>query len=214
MIEWTDERVETLKRLWEGGVSAAQIATALGGISRNAVIGKVHRLGLSGRRTVVKRAKRTVSAVAGVKAPSPSAWDNMSEREKVAYVRKGTEAGLAASMIAAELGVTTWQVSSVRARARISAPRSDVVGEVVELELPATRTIMTIAHGECRAVIGDPSAEEPAMCGRPAVEGAHPYCEHHKRWFVSVVRTERSNANAAVTYVEHARVARVAQRSW
>src|ERR1700754_2333832 len=46
---WTDERVELLKRLWADGLSASQIAGELGGITRNAVIGKVHRLGLSGR---------------------------------------------------------------------------------------------------------------------------------------------------------------------
>jgi GcrA cell cycle regulator len=48
---WTDERVEILKRLWLEGLSASQIAKQLGGVTRNAVIGKVHRLGLSGRAT-------------------------------------------------------------------------------------------------------------------------------------------------------------------
>ncbi len=46
---WTDERVESLKKLWLEGLSASQIAKQLGGVTRNAVIGKVHRLGLSGR---------------------------------------------------------------------------------------------------------------------------------------------------------------------
>ena len=48
-MTWTDERVENLKKLWSDGLSASQIAAELGGITRNAVIGKVHRLGLSGR---------------------------------------------------------------------------------------------------------------------------------------------------------------------
>ena len=48
-MTWTDERVEQLKKLWSDGLSASQIAAELGGITRNAVIGKVHRLGLSGR---------------------------------------------------------------------------------------------------------------------------------------------------------------------
>src|ERR1700761_1799863 len=46
---WTEERVELLKKLWLDGLSASQIAKQLGGVTRNAVIGKVHRLGLSGR---------------------------------------------------------------------------------------------------------------------------------------------------------------------
>ena len=48
-MTWTDERVELLKKLWADGLSASQIAAELGGVTRNAVIGKVHRLGLSGR---------------------------------------------------------------------------------------------------------------------------------------------------------------------
>ena len=48
-MSWTDERVELLKKLWTDGLSASQIAGQLGGVTRNAVIGKVHRLSLSGR---------------------------------------------------------------------------------------------------------------------------------------------------------------------
>lgn len=56
---WTDDRVATLKKLWMEGHSAAQIAKQLGGgVTRNAVIGKVHRLGLAGRATPSRPAKR------------------------------------------------------------------------------------------------------------------------------------------------------------
>ncbi|MGV6821146.1 MAG: GcrA family cell cycle regulator [Parvularcula sp.] len=50
-MAWTEERVEQLKQLWGEGLSASQIANAMGGVTRNAVIGKVHRLGLAGRAT-------------------------------------------------------------------------------------------------------------------------------------------------------------------
>ena len=50
-MAWDDERVELLKKLWAEGLSASQIASRMGGVTRNAVIGKVHRLGLSGRAT-------------------------------------------------------------------------------------------------------------------------------------------------------------------
>ena len=59
---WTDERVELLKKLWQDGLSASQIAKQLGGVTRNAVIGKVHRLGLSGRATPSKPARTTFKA--------------------------------------------------------------------------------------------------------------------------------------------------------
>ena len=61
-MAWTDERVELLKTLWAEGLSAAQIANKMGGVTRNAVIGKVHRLGLSGRATPAKPQRGRISA--------------------------------------------------------------------------------------------------------------------------------------------------------
>ena len=58
-MSWTDERVTTLKKLWLDGLSASQIAKQLGGVTRNAVIGKVHRLGLSGRAAPSQPARAT-----------------------------------------------------------------------------------------------------------------------------------------------------------
>ena len=57
LMSWTDERVELLKKLWTEGLSASQIASRMGGVTRNAVIGKVHRLGLSGRATPTRAAR-------------------------------------------------------------------------------------------------------------------------------------------------------------
>jgi GcrA cell cycle regulator len=53
-MSWTDERIERLTKMWEGGATASQIADELGGVSRNAVIGKAHRLGLKARPSPVK----------------------------------------------------------------------------------------------------------------------------------------------------------------
>ncbi|MGI8943824.1 MAG: GcrA family cell cycle regulator [Qipengyuania sp.] len=57
-MSWTDERIATLKKMWEGGATASQIADELGGVSRNAVIGKAHRLGLKARPSPVKAAEQ------------------------------------------------------------------------------------------------------------------------------------------------------------
>ena len=53
-MSWTDERIEQLKKMWSDGATASQIADELGGVSRNAVIGKAHRLGLDARPSPVK----------------------------------------------------------------------------------------------------------------------------------------------------------------
>ncbi len=70
---WTEERVSLLRKLWTEGLSASQIAKQLGGVTRNAVIGKVHRLGLAGRATPSRPAKRPVRAARPRPLPGPSA---------------------------------------------------------------------------------------------------------------------------------------------
>jgi GcrA cell cycle regulator len=77
-VGWTEERVETLKKLWLDGLSASQIAKQLGGVTRNAVIGKVHRLGLSGR-AAPSQPTRTV-----FKAPRPARPVPSSPRSRAA----------------------------------------------------------------------------------------------------------------------------------
>lgn len=73
-MSWTDERIATLKKMWEGGATASQIADELGGVSRNAVIGKAHRLGLKARPSPVKpnEPKPAKPAVATKPAPRPA----------------------------------------------------------------------------------------------------------------------------------------------
>ncbi|MGH6891605.1 MAG: GcrA family cell cycle regulator, partial [Dongiaceae bacterium] len=68
-MEWTEQRIETLRRLWGQGQTASQIAVALGGVTRNAVIGKAHRLGLTGRPSPIKR--DASGAVVSKRRPAP-----------------------------------------------------------------------------------------------------------------------------------------------
>lgn len=68
-MSWTDERIDILKQLWEKGLSASQIAEELGGVTRNAVIGKAHRLGLKSRPSPVKAGGAKKAAAAAPKKP-------------------------------------------------------------------------------------------------------------------------------------------------
>jgi GcrA cell cycle regulator len=79
-MSWTDERVELLKKMWNEGHSASQIAKELGGVTRNAVIGKVHRLGLSNRTTPEAEAKAEEPA----SSPAPEAKPEPAERPAAA----------------------------------------------------------------------------------------------------------------------------------
>ncbi|MCC4254848.1 GcrA cell cycle regulator [Sphingobium sp. 10 DY56-G10] len=72
-LSWTDERIDQLKAMWERGLTASQIAEELGGVSRNAVIGKAHRLGLQSRPSPVKANETPKRAAAPVRKPAPAA---------------------------------------------------------------------------------------------------------------------------------------------
>jgi GcrA cell cycle regulator len=86
-MSWTDERVELLKKLWQDGLSASQIAAELGGVTRNAVIGKVHRLGLSGRgqpTSSIKRQRRTHPT--GIRRSRPMSVGNLALKSNLDYL--------------------------------------------------------------------------------------------------------------------------------
>ncbi|MFC6619844.1 GcrA family cell cycle regulator [Novosphingobium panipatense] len=70
-MSWTDERIEKLTKMWEGGATASQIADELGGVSRNAVIGKAHRLGLKARPSPVKANDKPARPAPAPKKPKP-----------------------------------------------------------------------------------------------------------------------------------------------
>ena len=74
-MSWTDERIEQLRSMWEKGLTASQIADELGGVSRNAVIGKAHRLGLKSRPSPVKATEKVAKPAkpAAPAAPKPVA---------------------------------------------------------------------------------------------------------------------------------------------
>src|SRR3954447_7338636 len=72
-MSWTDERIERLKKMWHDGATASQIADELGGVSRNAVIGKAHRLGLEQRPSPVKPGEEKERKPAPAPAPAPAA---------------------------------------------------------------------------------------------------------------------------------------------
>jgi len=72
-MSWTDERIEKLTKMWEGGATASQIAEELGGVSRNAVIGKAHRLGLKARPSPVKANDKDAAPATTPRAPKAEA---------------------------------------------------------------------------------------------------------------------------------------------
>ena len=85
---WTEERVELLRKLWTEGLSASQIARQMGGVTRNAVIGKVHRLGLSGRATSARVTTARINTTARARSVSTSEVSSPKEKYEFDKIEK------------------------------------------------------------------------------------------------------------------------------
>ncbi|MCW2282722.1 GcrA cell cycle regulator [Rhodoblastus acidophilus] len=166
-MSWTDERVEQLKKMWLDGLSASQIANELGhGVSRNAVIGKVHRLGLSGR------AKSPAPAAAAAAAPARPQRKDEPVRPAPAPITHGALA----------LAMDTRPAP---------APAPRVIHDDVVIPISERVTIMDLRESMCRWPLGDPTNPDFRYCGAKMQIGAGPYCQAHARIAYQPVQDRR-----------------------
>jgi GcrA cell cycle regulator len=173
---WTEERVELLKKLWLEGLSASQIAGVLGeGVTRNAVIGKVHRLKLTGRAkpaSSTPRARtaprapgiRRVSGGGGTSRPSSGIASMMKSRS------------MPSSGGGMTLGATALKMDEQFQVEAYVAP------QVQELYIPEDQrlTLLQLNEHTCKWPIGDPLTPDFYFCGQHSEEGK-PYCDFHSR---------------------------------
>ncbi len=164
-MSWTDERVELLKKMWSEGQSASQIAKELGGVTRNAVIGKVHRLGLSNRAgsspTPAPEKKATRAAPAA--SPKPATKPEDKVVEVTVQPRKPI--------------VPAGQPLPPQPSANEISP--EALATVREVEKTAKKIgLMELTERTCKWPIGDPATEDFWFCGL-AVQQGKPYCEAH-----------------------------------
>jgi len=157
LMNWTDERVEALRKLWAEGLSASQIAAQLGGVSRNAVIGKVHRLKLSsrGRATAAPARQKKPSQPASAKPqPRPSA-----PQRPVSH------------SVGANALQTQFDAQPVR---HVVRPVDNVVPISQRLQL------VQLNERTCKWPNGDPLADDFHFCGNESLDNG-PYCRFHAR---------------------------------
>lgn len=196
-MSWTDERVETLKKMWAEGQSASQIAKELGGVTRNAVIGKVHRLGLS-NRAVGDEPAAEAPAVPRPEAAAPSSRPAQNQQPAARPGQPPAETATARPAAA------TSAPAAPRSDAAVPAPNvtplrkqivpagqplppqpsanevsAEALASVREVEKKARRlTLMELTERTCKWPIGDPATDDFWFCGLPSHAGK-PYCEAH-----------------------------------
>ena len=173
-MSWTDERVEKLKQLWSEGLSASQIATQLGGVSRNAVIGKVHRLSLPGRaKSGGAPTQAAPRATARNTAPprAPNFASRVAGRRPAAPPQSTPSAPRTAGATALKQEVETDIVPATR-------PRSNPDNVVVPIMKKVALTELT--EMTCKWPVGDPTQGDFYFCGCDAPENT-PYCSYHAK---------------------------------
>ena len=166
-MSWTDERVELLKKMWGDGQSASQIAKELGGVTRNAVIGKVHRLGLSNRAGATPTAAPEKKAAKAAPAAETKPLRKIAPEDRVIEVAIPTRKAI----------IPAGQPLPPQPSANEISP--EALASVREVEKTAKKiSLMELTERTCKWPIGDPATDDFWFCGL-AVQQGKPYCEAH-----------------------------------
>ena len=187
-MSWTEERIERLKKMWHDGATASQIADELGGVSRNAVIGKAHRLGLEQRPSPVKPGEEKETKKA---APAPAAATPRAA-PKAEALRPATAAPSAAPQTAAPQRPlpSEMQYRSIGPGGFIRqgpgeqqapippAPPRRLVPAKPSPEVADKTSLLELNDRICKWPIGHPGEPDFYFCGEPANPG-FPYCVEH-----------------------------------
>ena len=196
-MSWTDERIATLKKMWEGGSTASQIAEELGGVSRNAVIGKAHRLGLKSRPSPVKAAEKKKPAPKPKPVAKPVARKPAARPETPAAPARPASG---ASSTGAAAGVPSQplpnkpadlpKIVSVGPGGFLRqgpgdqqppippAPPRRLVPAKPDPSIADKTSLLDLSDKVCRWPMGHPGEPDFHFCGE-AVNPGFPYCVEH-----------------------------------
>ncbi|MGB0505409.1 MAG: GcrA family cell cycle regulator [Pikeienuella sp.] len=181
-MSWTEDRVEKLKVMWGEGQSASQIAKALGGVTRNAVIGKVHRLGLSNRAASTKAAAASAPAAEPKAKPAPKAPP---QAAAPAAAPKPAPAAPAVKVVSVPIAPAP-KIQSSTMRREPPPPTPAMVEDaqrtaqvLAAIEKKARKlNLLELTERTCKWPIGDPATDDFYFCGLGCAPGK-PYCETH-----------------------------------
>ncbi len=193
-MSWTDQRIDQLKTLWEKGLTASQIADELGGVSRNAVIGKAHRLGLKSRPSPVKANEPDKKAVAAKKpavapakpmAAAPVRPRPMAPPASVAAPRVDGEPvpdapkpSTMPRIVSIGPGGFMRQGPGDQQAPIPPAPPRRLVPAKPSPEMADKTSLLDLNERVCRWPMGHPGEADFHFCGAP-VNPSFPYCVEH-----------------------------------
>ncbi len=190
-MSWTDERIDRLKELWTQGMTASQIADELGGVSRNAVIGKAHRLGLQSRPSPVKPNEageippapwepEAVTEAAPPPARTEAQPEDESEPETEPAAAAATPVPAAPQPQIRSIGPGGFvrQAPGEQQSPIPPAPPRRLVPAKPSPEIADKTGLLDLNEKICKWPIGHPGEPDFHFCGSPANPG-FPYCVEH-----------------------------------
>jgi GcrA cell cycle regulator len=181
-MAWTDERIDQLKRLWESGMTASQIADELGGVSRNAVIGKAHRLGLQARPSPVRANDVGTVPVAEAERPvsTPVAAPVAVPATPAAIALEPVPKPAAPQVIMRSVGPGGFlrQGPGDQQPPATPAPPRRLVPAKPSAEVAGKTSLLDLNDKICKWPLGHPGEPDFHFCGRPINPG-FPYCVDH-----------------------------------
>jgi GcrA cell cycle regulator len=187
-MSWTEERIDRLKAMWADGATASQIAEDLGGVSRNAVIGKAHRLGLEARPSPVKpgEEKASKAKAKAAPAPEPAAPEPPPARKAAAAPERRADAAPAPRQSSSD----GMQYRSIGPGGFIRqgpgdtqapippAPPRRLVPAKPSPEVADKTSLLELNERICKWPMGHPGEPDFHFCGAPSNPG-YPYCVQH-----------------------------------
>ena len=186
-MSWTDERIDRLKTMWEKGMTASQIAEDLGGVSRNAVIGKAHRLGLQSRPSPVKANEPSTTPTpkapptprAATSAPPPPPPPPAAARSFMpTYAPQAPTGPTGAQLRSVGPGGFLRQGPGDQAPPSTPAPPRRLVPAKPAPEMAGKTTLLDLNDKICKWPLGHPGEPDFHFCGKPVNPG-FPYCVQH-----------------------------------
>ena len=187
-MSWTEERIERLKKMWQEGSTASQIADELGGVSRNAVIGKAHRLGLEARPSPVKAGEEKEKPAAVAAAPKAAPVERATP--KPATATPAPAAAAPAAPARRPQSTDGMQYRSIGPGGFIRqgpgeqqapippAPPRRLVPAKPSPEVADKTSLLELNDRICKWPMGHPGEPDFHFCGSPANPG-FPYCVDH-----------------------------------
>lgn len=186
-MSWTDERIDTLKTMWEAGQTASQIAEALGGVSRNAVIGKAHRLGLQARPSPVKPNEIEPEAIApaaaapaepvAVREPDVAPEDDIEEDDGAGAADRPAPVDQP-RVVSVGPGGFLRQNPGEQQTPIPPAPPRRLVPAKPSAEIAGKTTLLDLNDRICKWPMGHPGEPDFHFCG-DKVNPGFPYCVNH-----------------------------------